>query len=88
MYNGSFLYSSISSITIPRFIISMCGMGTVGNVTAEDRVFVVLPLYHASGMMIGVGQMFSSGATIVLKKKFSATNFFADCIKHKCTVSV
>ena len=28
------------------------------------------------------------GCTTVLRKKFSASNFWKDCIKHKCTVSM
>jgi len=44
-----------------------------------------------SGMLfrynIIFGKMIYTGATIVLKRKFSASNFANDCFKHKCTVS-
>ena len=31
--------------------------------TEQDRFYVCLPLYHATGLMIGVGAAFSSGAS-------------------------
>ena len=50
-------------------------------------MYDVLPLYHTSGLGIAAGQMLVNGTTLVLRKKFSASNFSNDCFKHKCTVS-
>ncbi len=36
---------------------------------------------------MGVGQCLIHGITVVVKKKFSASRFWEDCIKHNCTVS-
>jgi hypothetical protein len=36
--------------------------------------------------MIGVGMMMYTGATLVLRRKFSATSFVADLREHNCTV--
>ena len=35
---------------------------------------------------MGVGQSLINGVTVVVKKKFSASNFWEDCIKYNCTV--
>lgn len=35
---------------------------------------------------MGVGQCLINGLTVVVKKKFSASRFWEDCIKHNCTV--
>ena len=35
--------------------------------------------------MIGVGTSLISGSTVVLRKKFSASAFWTDCIQYKCT---
>lgn len=35
---------------------------------------------------MGVGQCLIHGLTVVVKKKFSASRFWEDCIKHNCTV--
>ena len=61
---------------------------TLYKITKRDVVYTTLPLYHTAGGVIGIGQMVLSGATVVLRNKFSASNFWADCVKYKCTVSV
>jgi hypothetical protein len=38
-----------------------------------------------SEAIIGVGQSFSNGCTIVLARKFSASNFWKDCITYDVT---
>uniref|UniRef100_A0AAY4BMM8 long-chain-fatty-acid--CoA ligase n=1 Tax=Denticeps clupeoides TaxID=299321 RepID=A0AAY4BMM8_9TELE len=38
------------------------------------------------GNIMGVGQCLLHGLTVVVKKKFSATRFWDDCIKYNCTV--
>lgn len=35
---------------------------------------------------MGVGQCLINGLTVVVKKKFSASRFWEDCIKYNCTV--
>lgn len=38
------------------------------------------------GNIMGVGQSLIHGLTVVVKKKFSASRFWEDCIKYNCTV--
>lgn len=35
--------------------------------------------------MLGVGLVLQFGMSMALRKKFSASNFWSDCIKYKCT---
>ncbi|CAG5120147.1 unnamed protein product, partial [Candidula unifasciata] len=51
----------------------------------EDRYYVALPLFH-SAAGFALGAIIQTGATIVLKKKFSASQFWPDCRRHKVTV--
>uniref|UniRef100_A0A2K5I3Z3 long-chain-fatty-acid--CoA ligase n=1 Tax=Colobus angolensis palliatus TaxID=336983 RepID=A0A2K5I3Z3_COLAP len=53
---------------------------------AADVLYDCLPLYHSAGNIIGVGQCLIYGMTVVLRKKFSASRFWDDCIKYNCTV--
>lgn len=55
---------------------------------SSDIVMCSLPIYHANGTMLGVGSAICSGATCVLRKKFSASNFWKECIQYKCTVII
>ncbi len=52
----------------------------------DDIVYVALPIYHGNGGMIGLGTAIIRGNTCVLRKRFSASNFWKDCIDHHCTV--
>ncbi|KAM9770427.1 long-chain fatty acid transport protein 1-like [Menidia menidia] len=56
------------------------------GVRRDDIVYTCLPLYHSAGAIMGVGQCLLFGATVVIRRKFSATRFWDDCVKHKCTV--
>lgn len=56
------------------------------NLTDQDVLYDCLPLYHTAGGVVGVGQMIIAGTTLVIKKKFSASRFWDDCVEYKCTV--
>nr|XP_048275423.1 long-chain fatty acid transport protein 6 [Myodes glareolus] len=64
--------------------------GSVGlwafGCTADDIIYITLPLYHSSGALLGIGGCVELGATCVLKKKFSASQFWNDCKKYNVTV--
>ncbi|XP_016374264.1 long-chain fatty acid transport protein 4-like [Sinocyclocheilus rhinocerous] len=52
----------------------------------EDVLYDCLPLYHSAGNIVGVGQCLIHGMTAVIRKKFSASKFWDDCIKYNCTI--
>jgi len=59
----------------------------MGTLRESDRIYTPLPLYHTAGGIMAVGLALIHGHTTVIRKKFSASAYFADCIKYKCTVS-
>ena len=65
----------------------LLGVTLCGDITSDDIIYCTLPLYHTNGGVLSSGQMIYMGATLVIRKKFSASNFWLDCIKYKCTVS-
>src|SRR5690606_9438199 len=42
----------------------------------EERPFCVMPLFHTNGLMFSTLPFLSVGATLVLRKRFSASNFW------------
>uniref|UniRef100_A0A673KX21 Long-chain-fatty-acid--CoA ligase n=1 Tax=Sinocyclocheilus rhinocerous TaxID=307959 RepID=A0A673KX21_9TELE len=52
----------------------------------DDVVYCCLPLYHSAGNIVGVGQCVLHGLTVVIRRKFSASRFWDDCVKYNCTV--
>nr|XP_055126895.1 long-chain fatty acid transport protein 4 isoform X2 [Symphalangus syndactylus] len=39
-----------------------------------------------TGNIVGIGQCLLHGMTVVIRKKFSASRFWDDCIKYNCTI--
>ncbi|XP_051632296.1 long-chain fatty acid transport protein 2-like [Manacus candei] len=58
----------------------MCGL------RRDDVVYTTLPLYHSAGLLVGLAGCLNIGATCVLRSKFSASQFWADCRRYKVTV--
>lgn len=74
-------------ITNLRFLFMSAGTFYMLRLTRDDVVYNSLPLYHTAGGIVGVGNALLNGSTVVLRKKFSASNFWSDCRRHKCTVA-
>ncbi|KRT82603.1 AMP-binding protein [Oryctes borbonicus] len=74
-------------ITNVRFMVMTIGLNSMVNVQDKDCIYDSLPLYHTAGGIVGTGQALLCGATVVIRKKFSASNFWTDCVKYQCTVS-
>jgi len=62
------------------------GFGAILQLCDTDVVYNCLPLYHASGGLIFIAPMAFNGCTVIIRKKFSASNFISDCIKYNVTV--
>lgn len=68
-----------------RYIAGGFSFFQAAKLTTDDVFYVTLPIYHSNAGVIGIGAALISGATAVLRKKFSASNFWKDCIKYECT---
>ncbi|HWE47593.1 MAG TPA: long-chain-acyl-CoA synthetase [Caulobacteraceae bacterium] len=75
-------------ITHARAQMYMLAFAAATHGTDKDRVYVVLPLYHSTGGLCGVGAALMNGGAVVLKRRFSATQFWADVVQHQCTMFV
>uniref|UniRef100_A0AAV2L1Z1 long-chain-fatty-acid--CoA ligase n=1 Tax=Knipowitschia caucasica TaxID=637954 RepID=A0AAV2L1Z1_KNICA len=64
-----------------------CFIQAAVGVTADDIFYLNLPLYHSAGFLIGFAGGIERGLTLVLKRKFSASQFWDDCRKHNVTVT-
>ncbi|HVP29693.1 MAG TPA: long-chain-acyl-CoA synthetase [Myxococcota bacterium] len=69
-----------------RFLTAAHAFRIGSELTERDRVYVVLPLYHTAGGICAVGMAAAAGATIVLRRRFSARQFWEDCVAEGVTV--
>ena len=51
----------------------------------RDRVYITLPLYHGTGGLCGVGMTLMTGGSIILRKRFSASQFWEDAVNEGAT---
>ena len=77
-----------AKITHMRAQLYMRSFAGATNTTSEDKLYCVLPLYHATGGLCGVGAALMHGATLVLRRRFSASHFWDDIADNDCTVFV
>ena len=54
----------------------------------KDCIYICLPLYHGTGLMLGIGAAYSSGATVFLRRKFSASKFLSEVREHNATCMI
>src|SRR5690606_18970423 len=54
----------------------------------RDRILLTLPLYHATGGMCGVGTALNAGACLILRRQFSASQFWQEAIDNDATMIV
>jgi len=66
---------------------SVMGRGVL-ELTPDDVVYIATPLYHSVGIFVGWGATLTTGATLALRRRFSASQFWDDAEKFKVTAFV
>jgi fatty-acyl-CoA synthase len=75
-------------VTHMRVQLYMRGFAGSTGATETDRIYITLPLYHATGGLCAVGAGLLTGASIVVRRKFSASSFWDDVVQEACTMFV
>ncbi|XP_012276509.1 long-chain fatty acid transport protein 4 [Orussus abietinus] len=70
-----------------RFMLIACGIKAMLGLRSTDRIYDSLPLYHTAGGVLGVGQALLLGIPVVLRRRFSASKFWEDCVHYDCTAA-
>ena len=55
---------------------------------SEDCLYNCLPLYHSTGMMLGLCACIHVGASTFIKRKFSASSFWKEVKKYNTTAFI
>ena len=64
----------------------MNGFAAALDTTPEDRMLMVLPLYHATGGIVGIGAVLVTGGCVILEPRFSASRFWDAASNHGATL--
>jgi citronellyl-CoA synthetase len=75
-----------SVISNRRFLLSSA-LSYKGGLKCKqtDCIYLCLPLYHGTGLFLGVGAAFSTGACMFIRRKFSGSNFLTEVREHGAT---
>jgi len=69
-----------------RFLQAATMSGVAGlKAGVKDRLYLCLPLYHGTGLMVGAGAAMVTGASMFVRRRFSASNFLPEVRANNCT---
>jgi acyl-CoA synthetase (AMP-forming)/AMP-acid ligase II len=60
----------------------------VGEMTSHDVLYLTLPLYHSAAFLASWGGVLISGATLAVRRKFSASQFWDDVRAFNATLFI
>jgi fatty-acyl-CoA synthase len=55
-------------------------------ISPQDRMFNCLPMYHSVGGVVATGATLVGGGTVVIRERFSASSFWPDVRRERCTL--
>nr|VZI24157.1 unnamed protein product [Spirometra erinaceieuropaei] len=73
-------------ITLTRYIFMNSAITYFTRMRQDDVVYTPLPLYHTAGGILGSGLPLLHGIQQVIRPRFSASQFWSDCIRYDVTV--
>ncbi|MCP4842344.1 MAG: long-chain-acyl-CoA synthetase [Halieaceae bacterium] len=79
-----------ASIISNRRFLTASALSYLGGIqcTENDCIYLCLPLYHGTGLFLGVGAAFATGASMFIRRKFSASRFIEETRTHNTTCFV
>lgn len=57
------------------------------GITPDDTIYCAMPMFHGNGIMSGWGAALAGGATLALRRRFSASQFLADVRRYNATLA-
>ncbi|MBI1261686.1 MAG: long-chain-acyl-CoA synthetase [Rhizobiales bacterium] len=91
--NALYIYTSgttgnpkAARISHARMLTMMVSWASNVNATEKDCMYSVLPLYHSAGGVCAVGTVLTVGGSLVIRRRFSASEFWDDAHKYKPTL--
>ncbi|HEY1710903.1 MAG TPA: long-chain-acyl-CoA synthetase [Rhizomicrobium sp.] len=75
-----------ANVTHLRMLFMMYGFAGGLNTNEHDRMYNTLPLYHSAGGICALGAVLTVGGACIIRRKFSASEFWDDCFRYRATM--
>ncbi|HEX4975397.1 MAG TPA: long-chain-acyl-CoA synthetase [Pseudomonadales bacterium] len=76
-----------AAITDHNRITTLFGrINVIKNLNQNDIYYLPLPLFHATGLLACWGSVVSAGCAVVIRRRFSASEFWDDINKYHATI--
>ncbi|MDY6943849.1 MAG: long-chain-acyl-CoA synthetase [Pseudomonadota bacterium] len=69
-----------------RYCNAGAGINVAMQLTDKDIYYLPLPLYHATGLIACWGSIVATGAAVVVRRRFSASEFWDDINRYQATI--
>jgi len=63
-----------------NLLATVCGLLAAWGWRADDRLLLALPLFHTHGLVVGLHCALAAGATVLLRRRFTAAAVVADLL--------
>ena len=79
-----------AAVVSHKRLLPTCQLSATGllRIKQKDRMYNCLPLYHGTGLMVGLAAAFHVGASTAIRRKLSVSAFWDDIRQHNCTCFV
>jgi crotonobetaine/carnitine-CoA ligase len=76
-------------VLMPHAHCTLYGIGAIEalELCAEDRYYIVLPLFHANGLLMQLAATLLAGIPAILRPRFSGSAWLDDIRTHRATVT-
>ena len=76
-------------VVMPHAHCTLYGIGAIraAALADDDRYYIVLPLFHANGLLMQLGATLLAGIPAILRPRFSASAWIGDIRAHGATVT-
>lgn len=76
-------------VLMPHAHCTLFGIGALKSMqlTASDRYYICLPLFHANGLLLQLGATLLAGMPAYIRRKFSTSQWLRDIRLHRATVT-
>jgi crotonobetaine/carnitine-CoA ligase len=77
-------------VLMPHAHCFLYGLGAIDSLalTADDVYYIVLPLFHANGLLMQLAATLIAGCSAIVRPRFSASAWLDDVRRHGATASL